>query len=478
MRRDSLEAAMGITLQYRLRTSLVAVLLAIATDVNAAQADPAVEVSYTAGGRDPSGVFMGGTELRTLVAHGGKLYAGNGYWEDRPGEEGRQGAEILVLDAPGAGWRVEHVFGDWISRSTRRDLAISALTDVTFGTNGAGAPLREPVSMLLASAWDLTGATQVFSRDDATGAWTSVTLAEDRPLPNFLPQIRSFGRHRDRATGVDLVFAGQDPRGIFSGVYDPAVAGRIRWSARPELDISVLSTEGFPGLAGRLRVSGFAEANGLLYAAVGQQIYERGDGAEARWHPVYTNPRPRKSETGLRGLTAIPNPSGPGEVLLAAVEGDGSRIVRVDPRDGRETTDLDLDAFLDRAWGTRVSYVIAAYNEMTRVRDPTGGEALVMGIEAFIPKTAPQPARHSVVDGLETGAWILLRHSDGRYELREIAARHPTTGSPLIAVRAIAPAPFPGDDALYFGGFDANKRPAHNTAWILRTGGIAALDGR
>jgi hypothetical protein len=469
---------MRITLRSHMRASVVAAVLAIAVAVCAAHADSAVEVSYSAGVHDAAGVFMGGTELRTFVVHGGKLYAGNGYWEDRPGEEGRQGAEILVLDAPNAGWRVEHGFDEWISHARRRDLAISALATIAFETDGAGARLREPVSMLVASAWDLTGATQVFSRDDATGAWTAVTLAEDQPRPDFLPQIRSFGWHRDRATGVDRVFAGQDPRGIFSGVYDPAAPGRIRWGTGPELDIATISTEGFPGLAGRLRVSGFAEANGALYAAVGQQIYERGDGTEARWHLVYTNPRLRKSETGLRGLTAIHNPSGPGEVLLAAVEGDGSRIVRIDPRDGRDATDLDLDAFLDRAWGTRVSYVIAAYNEMTRVPDAQGGEALVMGIEAFIPKSAPQPAGHIVVDGLETGAWYLLRHPDGKYELREIAQRHPATGAPLVAVRVIAASPFPGDDALFFGGFDANKRPAHNTAWVLRADRAVVFDGR
>lgn len=469
---------MRLTNRYRLLALPAAAAIAVTVDIPAARADTAVEVSYGAGGRDAAGVFMGGTELRALVAYGGKLYAGNGYWEDRPGEEGRQGAEILVLDAPDARWRVEHVFGEWISRERRRDLAISALAGVTFETDGAGAQLREPVSMLLASAWDLTGATRVFSRDDASGAWAEATLAEDRPAPNFLPQIRSFGRHRDRATGVDRVFAGQDPRGIFSGAYDPSVPGRIRWGARPELDIAAISTEGFPGLAGRLRVGSFAEANGLLYAGVGQQVYERGDGPEPRWRLVYTNPRPRKSETGLRGLTAIPNPSGPGEVLLAAIEGNESRIVRIDPRDGRETTDLDLDALLDRVWGTRVSYVIAAYNEMTRVRDPQGGEALIMGIEGFIPKAAPQPAGHSIVDGIETGAWYLLRHADGRYELRELAERHPTTGLPLVAVRAIAASPFPGEDALYFGGYDANSRPAHNTAWLLRAGTAAALGRR
>ena len=57
------------------------------------------EVSFAPGARDQAGNFMGGTEIRTLVGHAGKLFAGNGYWEDAPGPEGVQGAEILVLDA-------------------------------------------------------------------------------------------------------------------------------------------------------------------------------------------------------------------------------------------------------------------------------------------------------------------------------------------------------------------------------------------
>ena len=439
------------------------------------RADDAVEVSFAAGARDATGAFMGGTELRNLVACDGRLYAGNGYWEDRPGEEGRQGAQILVFDAPGARWRVDHAFDDWISRGRRRDLAISALACITFATDGNGAALAAPVSMLLASAWDLTGATQVFSRDGGTGTWSAVTLAEDPPQPDFLPQIRAFTQHRDRVTGIDRVFAGQDPRGVFSGVYDPRAPGRIRWESRPELDISAIPTGDLPGLAGRLRVSSFAAANGVLYVAVGQRIYARTDGGDPSWGPVYTNPSVHKSETGLRGLTAIPNPAGAGEVLLAAVEGDASRIVRIDPWTGQETTDLDLDAFLDHEWGTRVSYVIAAYNDMTRLPDPRGGDALVMGIEAFIPKSSPRPAGHEVIDALEAGAWYLLRRPDGRYELREIAARHPETGLPLVAVRTIARSPFPGEHALYFGGYDANKRPAHNTGWIFRAGTASVL---
>jgi hypothetical protein len=433
------------------------------------------QISFAAGSRDADGRFAGGTEMRLLTAHSGRLYAGNGYWEDRPGPEGRQGAQILVLDRPGMPWRVDHAFEERLPNRRWRDLAVGALAEADFATDGSGAKLPRPVSLLLASTWDLTGATRVFTRDDATGGWTAVTLTQDRPAPDFLPQIRSFATHRDRITGADLVFAGEMPSGIYAGSYDPAAPGRIRWSVAPELDASSVSTA-FSGIAGRLRVSSFAEANGRLYAAVGQQIYERIDGRTPVWRLVYTNTRPGHSETGLRGLTAIPAAAG-GEALLAAVEGSAPRLVRITPGDGSEVTELDLDDFLARAWGMRPAYVIAAYNDMARVRVPGRGDALVIGLMAFMPRNVAIAAGHDVVDvgygQAESGAWYLVRWPDGHYDLHEVAAAF---GHPLVAVRSILASPFPREgDAVYFAGYDANKAPAHNTAWIARAAASLAL---
>ena len=175
---------------------------------------------------------MGGTEIRTLVGHAGKLFAGNGYWEDAPGPEGVQGAEILVLDAPNGRWRVDHVFDELMPRGRARNLAIAVMGEASFATDGRGQPLANPVSILLASTWDLTGEVKIFARDDATGDWPGTTLAYDERIPGVrhLSQVRSFGSHRDRVTGIDYAFAGDDPHGIFNGVYDPSVPGRIRWS--------------------------------------------------------------------------------------------------------------------------------------------------------------------------------------------------------------------------------------------------------
>jgi hypothetical protein len=455
---------------------IAAVLALVST--NLAQAPQGIfEVSFVAGARDDAGRFMGGSEMRVLAAHGGRLYAGNGYWEDQPGPEGPEGAQILVLDDSAARWRVDHGFDERMADGRPRDLAVSALEEVTLATDGSGARLPAPVRLLIAANWDLTGTARVFSRDDATGVWAAASLAQDRPLPGFLPQVRSLGGHRDAVTGIDRVFAGQDPRGVFSGTYDPGVPSRIRWGATPELDLAGVSAAGISGRNGYLRVSSFAECNGRLYAAIGQQIYERIDGAEPHWRLVYANPYPGHSETGLRGLTAIASPSGQGQVLLAAVEGTAARLVRVDPRDGSEVTELDLAGFLANAWGMRASYVIAAYNDMTKIRDPGGGEALLIGLEAFVPPSASVAAGHNIVNvgygRLEAGGWYLVRRAPGRYDLRQVIA---PSGKPLVATRSIRVSPFPrGSDAVYFAGYDANKVPAHDTAWIFRSTVAAAI---
>src|SRR5713101_7528146 len=82
---------------------LVAILLggACAAASGSARGEDDFQLSFAAGSSDSAGRFTGGTELRVLAVHGGKLYAGNGYWEDRPGPEGPQGAQILVLDGSG-----------------------------------------------------------------------------------------------------------------------------------------------------------------------------------------------------------------------------------------------------------------------------------------------------------------------------------------------------------------------------------------
>jgi hypothetical protein len=135
---------------------------------------------------------------------------------------------------PARAGRVDHDFGERMPNGRPRDLAVSALREVHFSTDWQGTRLPNRVALLLAANWDLTGTTSAFARDDATGAWSAATLAQGRI------SCRSFTASASIATRIDLVFAGQDPRGIFSGGYDPTAAGRIRWSTIPELVGSAL----------------------------------------------------------------------------------------------------------------------------------------------------------------------------------------------------------------------------------------------
>jgi hypothetical protein len=160
-----------------LKYGLIAAVLALApTPALTAEPPNSFEISYAAGARDASGQLKGGTEIRNLVAHDGRLFAANGYWKDSPGLAGTPGAQILVLDAPGKPWRVDHEFDDLLCNGRRRHLAISALSDVTFHTDSRGGALDAPVFLLLASTWDITGRRTVFARDSRTGAWSGVTM--------------------------------------------------------------------------------------------------------------------------------------------------------------------------------------------------------------------------------------------------------------------------------------------------------------
>jgi hypothetical protein len=164
--------------------------------------------------------------------------------------------------------------------------------------------------------------------------------------------------------------------------------------------------------------------------------------------------------------------------LLAAVEGTAARIVRIDPVTGQESTELDIQAGLNRVWSTQVGYVIAGYNDMTQVRNAQGGIDVLIGFEVFLPERMPVPTGHTRVDGLDGGGWFFVRRSGGGYDLHQIGTVHPRTRSPLVATRAIVVSPFADDpDRIYFAGFDANKLPAHNTAWIFSAAKDQAFHG-
>jgi hypothetical protein len=414
------------------------------------------EVSWQAGGHDNAGQFMGGTEVMHLAVHQGKIFAGTGVLLDVPGSDPRIGAQILRLDSAHGQWQVDWNFDEYLDNGRPRFVRLEMLKEVTFTTDGAGQTLPEPVTMLLASPSDKLGLASVYSRDDSTGTWTEMVLAQSVDNNTF---IRSIGTHQDTVTGVDRVFAGTSGIGVFSGVYDPAVPGRIRWDSQPELGVGS-------------RAMAFADANGVLHMVREPDMFRRIDGPNPSWELVLSYPDPPPLASGLRGLTAIPNPDGPGEIFLAAMEDGTGSIVRIRPTPTYSmTAELQIDDFLRPRFGGLTSeWIVAAYNDMPVVVDPRTQEPVhLIGLLAH-----PKPL------GLKRSSWYLVRHADGRYDLHQILPlANPTNANPFLeGARSMVVSPFAEDNgqAVYFAGYDVEIYPAHNTGWIYRAPLEAVLD--
>ena len=444
-----------------------------------------LSVAFQAGQHADKGQLLGGTELTRLVSYDGKLYAGTGYWEDSSGSDPSPGPAILVLDSPRAHWRLEHVFSERRPDGRERFLAVSVVKVITFTTDDRGRVIP-PVPIFVAGLQAAAGGVgAIFSRDNSRGEWIE-SLSRGKG-------IRAVGFYKDPVTGVDRIFAGVtgyskgDQSGaIISGVYDPSVPGRIRWDQKPEFTDF------------RNRVMGFVECNRGLYFAAKPSLFQRAlNGNSPKWKEVCSySPELARTNSGLRGLTAISDPHAPGhDLILAALEGDHknhARIVAIDPLHHHSMrSELDIVNFLIAQWGRLIHpSVIAAYNDMPLVESPLTKESVrLIGLQAHCP-----------LPGKQRSAWYLVRDSGAHYSLHEVppisfspesresphtylslmrssGRQSVETGPALIAVRAIIVSPFAedGGQALYLGGYDADLYPAHNTAWLYRVGLNTAL---
>ncbi len=414
-------------------------------EVSTTAAPAAFRHIFQAGALDGRQRLLGGTEVLHLVSHRGRLYASLSYKlnaylpEDPP-----TGAQIIVLDHPDGSWTLVHDYERAQWRAT--------LESVTFTADGRGRTLETPVSLLLAAPSDSRGTVYVDSCDDDTGTWIRKHLGSGSGVAS----VRSFFVYRDKMTGVERVFAGTSPLGIFSGTYDADLPGKIRWDDEAEMADCMR------------RPMAFTECNGRLYVSVKPDIYRRIDGKVPQWEKVYTIPVPLIApSSGLRGLTTVPRLSGSGEVLLAALEGDRCRVVRIDPEDEfRETVELEVLDFLAECWGQRPTYGVVAYDDFTPVVDPKTGQTLLFtGLGAtYSTRLDTHPADAWVKD-----ACYLIRYPDGeRYELRRVESADARSMLELVAARSIALSPF-APETLYIGGYDPNAKPCRQTAWVYST---------
>ena len=411
------------------------------------------EQSFKAGTIDKStGKAIRGTEIIHLTAHKGRLYAGNGYWMDTRGHDKTPWSQVLVLDSRDGSWKVDLALGP-------RHLRVTVLESVTFTTDGRGKALAAPVNLLIAASDIQDGhrQTHIWTRDDEKNTWVRTTLAGD---PKYRRSTRAVIVHRDRRTGVDRIFIAAGALGVYSGVYDAKQAGKVRWDKKAELGPLTI------------RPMAFVEANEYLYASAGVSVYRRTDGPAPVWKKVYSdNTREHWELGGIRGLTAVASPNGPGESILFS---HTDRIIRIDPKDGHKATvELRIRQLLQKSWGTPVrGSIIAAYSDMMPLKDPATGRTVhIAGVQGRIERGGKDKKyRGDTFFGWYAGGSYLIRESDRSYRLKEVNGRWAPGKPKLVAPRTFVISPFAGDGGrcVYFGGFDANFFDARDTAWIFR----------
>jgi hypothetical protein len=427
-------------------------------------------LSYAAGGYDASGNFLGGTEIMNLVAFQGRLYAGVGYWMDRPRffpqhPDPASGAQILVLDSSRSSWRQEVAFNQQNEAGNRKYERLSTMLVVQFHRFDAAGNVLGPLAEMLVVGLD--------SPNGAVYTQSSPGVWEDTLMPNSF-SVRSIAVHYDPIERTEKLYAGAGPlqgdvgRGIYSGIFDPSAPGRIRWSQRPE-PINVHN-----------RIMSMVECDGALFAAAKPSILRRNDQTKT-WEVIYTHPMNNpfdqtKYTSGFRGLTRIGAPSGK-QFILSAFEGVSGDILRIDPVTGTAVVELSCRQFLTRVWGGPLIKpdIIAGYNDIPFIAN---GPIAMGGIRLFGLLAYPPGANEG------NSAWFLSRATQvgqpTRYELHEVKPLgwpFPRSDSSVYSVRTIAVSPFPDDQGqvLYMGGYDGHFQPDHNTAWIYRVGAGTAL---
>jgi hypothetical protein len=403
-----------------------------------------------------------------LAAFEGKLYAGVGYWMDRPdffpeNPDPSSSAQILVLDSKLAQWRLEKTFSqrndEWRVIPSR----LSAMEVIQFHRFDAAGNVLGPLAEMLVVGID--GKMGGVYAQKSPGNW------EDTRLPTPTP-IRALAVHYDPTDRTEKLYAGSgealdesQDRPIYSGVYDPSAPSGIRWNPTPE-------HAGFEN-----RIMSMVDCGGILFAAAKPSIARRNDEKKS-WEVIYSYPMTHPFDqtryaSGFRGLTCIDNP-GPGgkKILLSGFEGFSGDILRIDPETGAAAVELSARQFLTQQWGSPPERrdIIEGYNDIPAVRGGPSGVRL-FGLLAHSPKAN---------EG--TSAWFLSRTigDPPHYELHEVSPlKWPNRRSDaaLWSVRAMAVSPFPEDQGqvLYLGGYDGHFQPDHNTAWLYRVGIDTAL---
>ncbi len=460
--------------------------------------------SYEAGYTDANGQYCGGSEVMHIKAHGGKLFAFNGYWEDARYTPSvvpfnSSSAQVLRLDEPNGTWTVDLDTGSAGVAHMKGNIMHS----VEFGTDSQGRLLPEKISQLVAASFagqgqpNATPAISVWVRDDRSGKWAMTDLLPGTQGGRRVP--RDIEIHRDAVTGVDRIFLLCGDSGVISGAYS-AESKAIEWDHAPEFPV------GSPAKTFSVRALGMAVANGRLYFSVGGQLFVRTDGTSPSWTLAWQIPGQVNTEVGgIRGLTAVPSPASSGrsaashkqvlnESLLLVWTPNGrsiGEIYRLDEEKSKTAVKLhnSTEETLQHLYDVHSAAVgaglgtarssLGGYNKMFAFQNPATRELMhLIGFEQALNDDASQKLQFN---GYYAGGCVAVRSRDQAgaaysYKTIEVNGLY-SPGKPMLeAPRAFALSPFPGEESvIYFGGFDANFHDSTNKAWIFKAGINAVL---
>ena len=423
--------------------------------------------SFTAGGYDSDNKFLGGSEVLQLVNHKSMLFASVGYWEDENniwygGFNINVGwGQINRLDNPSAIWQEDLFMG-------ANHLRPEILKQIIFTKDQFGNLLSSPDTVLIAAGYSANYITNIvtvssFARNDLNGTWGKSEIVQGGFPAGENYSIRDIEMYVDHQTGLEYVFATVGTQGIYKGKYNPANPGKIDW----------ISTAEFGPLS--IRSLGIEIANGALHFSSGSKLYRRIDGVSPSYvieHDFSDLGATINSAVGgIRGLTTINNPSGVDDAFLLMWCPNGQSqgtIYRLEPdsaggfnRIYETKLSLLIASFLV---GSNASYVLGAYNEFYEYIDPISNDSIhLVGFEAKI-----SGGGHPTWNGYYKGGLYAKRVSNGQYSIEEINGTIGANDTALVANRCYVASPFPGESAVYFGGFDPNSNTSTNMAWVYK----------
>lgn len=453
----------------------------IQSGIEASSAEEGWSQSYSAGYEDQQGSFAGGSEIMHLVSHKGKLYAANGYWMDSrwviPPEGQKQSTQVLRLDSSDSAWQVDLDTG----KSNGHGLEYmkgNVLKSVTFTREGSGKMFAKPVNLLVmasGSNFEKGGAVSSWVRDDELGTWHHSLVRHGSSVGGIRWVPRDMEIHTDKVTGEEKIFMSLGNPGIVAGTYDQSVPGKIRWDRH--LEFPFLKEGSF-----KTRPLGITVANGTLFFSEGGTIFRRIDGKVPTYAKVLDFHEDTDTDVGgIRGLTTIKNPNGPGQSLLFLwAPGDRSecQVKRIDPDGKGKFTvhdEVKLIDLMSATLGAEVTYTLGAHNMMYPIIDKgTGDTVHLIGFQGNIRTKKNLRWKGSA---LYAGALYAVRREDQTYKVLEVNNSYRPGKRPLVSPRAFCFSPF-NDSSLFIGGHDSSRKVSDNMAWIFKAPLEVALGKR